>query len=116
MENINWRNFILSYTCTPPPTSSGDDVSSEVSVCMHAWTMHRCYDDDYHMQELSNTCWSDNERFPFDDNVYSGVSSIGIELQHGTKCNFKLDYRADGKFYRKTAGCTGEGYNVRLKL
>ena len=112
MEDIYWRNFILSYTCTPPPTSSGDDVSSEVTNCMHVCTIHRCYDD-YHMQdpELSsdNKCWYNNEQLPFDDNLYSGVSSIGIELQHGTKCNFKLNYRADGKNYKKTAECTGEG-------
>ena len=107
---------MLLYECTPPPTSN----SSEVTNCMHActirWLTQMLYDDDYHMQKLSsddNICWQNNDRFPFDNNIYSGVSSIGIELQHGTNCTFTLLYRGDDKYYKKTAGCTGEGYNVR---
>ena len=88
---------------------------------MHAQLegLHRCYDDDYHMQKLSgddNICWENNGRFPFNNNIYSGVSSIGIELPHGTKCNFTLIYRANKKNYQKTAVCTGEEHNVRCSL
>lgn len=60
-----------------------------------------------------NICWSQNEEHPYENSLYSDVSSIGIHLEHGTKCDFTLEYRAEGKNYRITDGCTGEGHNVR---